>query len=63
MNVGIIHKYVRDIYTKRFPELESLIEYPFDYIRTVQRLGNELDVPQVKFNATRRGRVDIILNI
>ncbi|EDV27298.1 uncharacterized protein TRIADDRAFT_20768 [Trichoplax adhaerens] len=41
--ISIIHKYVRDTYTKRFPELESLIEFPFDYIRTVQRLGNELN--------------------
>ncbi len=32
----VIHKYVRDLYSKRFPELESLVHTPLEYIRTVQ---------------------------
>lgn len=51
--ITIIHRYVRDKYQKRFPELESLIVNPQDYIRTVKELGNDLD--QVKYNETLQG--------
>lgn len=45
--VNIIHKYLRDIYSKRFPELESLVPNALDYIRTVELLGNDLEVSKV----------------
>ena len=32
----VIHKFVRDKYSKRFPELESLVHTPLEYIKTVQ---------------------------
>ena len=32
----VIHKYTRDNYAKRFPELESLIHTPMEYIKTVK---------------------------
>ena len=32
----VIHKFVRDMYSKRFPELESLVHTPLEYIKTVQ---------------------------
>ncbi|RWS30096.1 U4/U6 small nuclear ribonucleoprotein Prp31-like protein, partial [Leptotrombidium deliense] len=41
--INIIHKFVRDHYSKRFPELESLIPTPLEYLMTVRELGNELD--------------------
>nr|XP_026495339.1 U4/U6 small nuclear ribonucleoprotein Prp31 isoform X2 [Vanessa tameamea] len=41
--IAIIHRFVRDKYQKRFPELESLIITPLEYIRTVKELGNDLD--------------------
>ncbi|KAL0171766.1 hypothetical protein M9458_032077 [Cirrhinus mrigala] len=34
--LNIIHKFVRDKYSKRFPELESLVPNALDYIRTVK---------------------------
>ena len=36
MFLDIVHKYVKDIYNKRFPELESLVQMPLEYIRTVK---------------------------
>ena len=33
---GIVHKYIRDNYAKRFPELEQLVQEPLDYARTVR---------------------------
>lgn len=40
--VNVIHKYIRDKYAKRMPELESLVPVALDYIKTVQELGNEV---------------------
>jgi len=39
---SIINKYCRDNYSKRFPELDSLVPDPYEYIQTVQTLGNDL---------------------
>uniref|UniRef100_A0A8B9UDA5 U4/U6 small nuclear ribonucleoprotein Prp31 n=1 Tax=Anas zonorhyncha TaxID=75864 RepID=A0A8B9UDA5_9AVES len=57
--LNIIHKFIRDNYSKRFPELESLVPNALDYIRTVKELGNSLDkcknnenVQQILTNAT-----------
>lgn len=36
MPPDIIHKFIRDKYSKRFPELESLVPNALDYIRTVK---------------------------
>lgn len=40
---AIVHKFVKDKYQKRFPELDSLIMVEMDYIRSVKELGNDLD--------------------
>ncbi|KAI9015181.1 hypothetical protein BC832DRAFT_194929 [Gaertneriomyces semiglobifer] len=40
----VVHKYIRDHYAPRFPELESLIPNPIDYARTVKLIGNEMDL-------------------
>ena len=41
--IGIIHKFVKEKYSKRFPELESLISNPQEYLYTVRELGNDVD--------------------
>lgn len=41
--INVIHKYIRDKYAKRFPELESLVPNAMDYIRTVYELGNRVE--------------------
>lgn len=41
--ITVIHKFVRDKYQKRFPELDSLVVGPLEYVRTVKELGNDLD--------------------
>ena len=42
-DINICHKFVRDKYLKRFPELESLVPNALDYLMTVKELGNNLD--------------------
>ena len=32
----VVHKFVRDAYYKRFPELESLVHLPLEYVKTVK---------------------------
>ena len=41
--INVIHKFIRDKYSKRFPELESLVPNALDYIQTVRELGNEVN--------------------
>lgn len=41
--IGIIHKFVKEKYSKRFPELESLVMIPQEYLYTVRELGNDID--------------------
>lgn len=38
-----IHKFVKEKYQKRFPELESLVVGSLEYVKTVKELGNDLD--------------------
>ncbi|KAL4240096.1 U4/U6 small nuclear ribonucleoprotein Prp31 [Mactra antiquata] len=40
--INVIHKFTRDCYLKRFPELESLISDPLQYVCTVKQLGNNI---------------------
>ncbi|CDR94071.1 pre-mRNA processing ribonucleoprotein binding region-containing protein, putative [Babesia bigemina] len=42
-----IYNYVRDIYSKRFPKLESIVYSPLDYISVVKRAQNEMDFTKV----------------
>lgn len=48
--ISLIHKFTKDKYQKRFPELDSLVMNETDYIRAVLELGNDLD--QAKYNET-----------
>ena len=36
----LVHKYIRDHYSTRFPELETLVTNPLDYAKSVAIIGN-----------------------
>ncbi|EME49138.1 hypothetical protein DOTSEDRAFT_58394 [Dothistroma septosporum NZE10] len=36
----LVHKFIRDHYSVRFPELETLVQNPLDYARSVAIIGN-----------------------
>lgn len=38
--IVLVHKFIRDHYSKRFPELETLISNPLDYAKTVAIIKN-----------------------
>jgi U4/U6 small nuclear ribonucleoprotein PRP31 len=42
-----IYRFVRDLYSTKFPELESLVLHAMDYIRVVKAIGNELDLTRI----------------
>ena len=44
---NIINKYCRDNYSKRFPELDSLVPNALEFIQTVQVLGNDLSSTKI----------------
>ncbi|KUI66663.1 U4/U6 small nuclear ribonucleoprotein Prp31 [Cytospora mali] len=47
--IVLVHKYIRDHYSIRFPELETLITNPLEYAKVVAILGNgPLDSQNVK---------------
>jgi len=39
-----IHKYVRDLYATKFPELSDLVPHPYEYAQVVKVIGNKSDV-------------------
>ncbi|KAJ7781408.1 hypothetical protein B0H16DRAFT_1658996 [Mycena metata] len=43
----VVHKFIRDHYASKFPELEQLVVDPAQYIRSVRVLANEEDLTKV----------------
>jgi U4/U6 small nuclear ribonucleoprotein PRP31 len=46
-DIARIHKFVRDHYKPKFPELEQLILNPLDYVKVVMQIKNESDLTQI----------------
>ena len=47
MQVDDVHKFIRDRYCIKFPELESLVPNALDYARVVNRIGNETEMANI----------------
>ncbi|KAJ0404719.1 hypothetical protein P43SY_006289 [Pythium insidiosum] len=45
--IAAIHRFLAEIYAKRFPELDTLVPNALDYARVVQAIGNEMDMTLV----------------
>ncbi|OQR85801.1 U4/U6 small nuclear ribonucleoprotein Prp31 [Achlya hypogyna] len=43
----LVHRFLIELYTKKFPGLETLVPAPVDYARVAQRIGNETDMTRV----------------
>lgn len=48
----VVHKFIRDHYSARFPELEQLVSDPYMYIRSVRALANSEDLAKVNLSGT-----------
>ena len=40
--IGVLHKFGKDKYSKRFPELETLVVQPLEYLLTAKELKNRV---------------------
>lgn len=45
------HKFICEIYNKKFPELEALVPQKIDYVKTVKIIGNEMDLTLVDLSS------------
>jgi U4/U6 small nuclear ribonucleoprotein PRP31 len=43
----MLHKFARDMYAARFPDLESIIINPLDYVKCAKAIGNENDLSKI----------------
>ncbi|KAJ3101303.1 U4/U6 small nuclear ribonucleoprotein Prp31 [Phlyctochytrium bullatum] len=43
----VVHRFIKERYGIRFPELETLIPSAIDYVRTVKAIGNETDLMNI----------------
>lgn len=51
--VALVHKFIRDHYSTRFPELERLVSQPLEYAKVVAIIGNgPMDTETIKGLAT-----------
>lgn len=48
-NIVFLYKFIRDRFRHRFPELGILVFDPFEYIRSVRRIGVEMNVLTINF--------------
>jgi U4/U6 small nuclear ribonucleoprotein PRP31 len=46
-DILLVHKFIRDHYSSKFPELEQLVQEPATYIRAVRALANHEDPTKV----------------
>ncbi|OAV88633.1 hypothetical protein PTTG_08470 [Puccinia triticina 1-1 BBBD Race 1] len=46
--VMVVHKFIRDHYAPRFPNLERLLPNPYEYLRAVRLFGNTPDLSSVR---------------
>ncbi|TPX67047.1 hypothetical protein SpCBS45565_g04003 [Spizellomyces sp. 'palustris'] len=59
----VVHKFIRDHYAPKFPELESLIPNPIDYARTVKLIGNEMDLTKVDLKSFLASATIMVLTV
>ncbi|KAF8459087.1 hypothetical protein BGX38DRAFT_1084352 [Terfezia claveryi] len=52
----LVHKFIRDHYSVRFPELENLVTNPLDYAKTVSVIGNDMDIKSIEARTNNKLR-------
>ena len=45
-----VHKFIRDFFAKKFPELESLVLNAVEYAKVVKLIGNSTNLSQIEFS-------------
>jgi U4/U6 small nuclear ribonucleoprotein PRP31 len=55
--------YIKEIYSKRFPELEELVPNKVEYVQCAQRIGNETDMSKVKLSDILPSNTIMVINV
>ncbi|CAN0445514.1 unnamed protein product, partial [Phaeothamnion confervicola] len=58
-----VHRHVAETYHPKFPELESLVPQPLDYVRTVRSIGNETDMTQVDLDSVLPQTIVMVVSV
>mmetsp|Transcript_30209 Transcript_30209/g.90817 ORF Transcript_30209/g.90817 Transcript_30209/m.90817 type:complete len:502 (+) Transcript_30209:259-1764(+) len=58
-----VHRYVNDVYAKKFPELDTLVPSKMDYLRVVERMRNEMDMTQVDLSDVLPPTVVMVVSV
>ncbi|KAJ3117165.1 U4/U6-U5 snRNP complex subunit prp31 [Nowakowskiella sp. JEL0407] len=61
--IGVVHKFIRDHYAPKFPELEKLVRNELDYARVVKAIGNEEDVTKVDLRSILPSSIVMIVTV
>merc|ERR1712130_281227 len=61
--ISIVHKFVQDMYAERFPELNGMIPEPSVYLKTVNILGNDIEVGMKKLDEVLTAQTILIVSV
>ncbi|KAL9934236.1 hypothetical protein V8E36_006692 [Tilletia maclaganii] len=61
--IMLVHKFIRDHYSPRFPELESLIRDPWDFVRAVQALGNADSLSKAQLEGILPNSIIVVISM
>ncbi|CEF97494.1 Prp31 C-terminal [Ostreococcus tauri] len=61
--IAIVHRFIKDKYKKKFPELESLVLHPIDYARVVKAIGNETDIMGVDLDGVLPSATIMVVSV
>lgn len=56
------YRFVTEIYSKKFQELEALVPQKVDYIKTVKIIGNEMDLTLVDLSSVLSSSLVMIVS-
>jgi U4/U6 small nuclear ribonucleoprotein PRP31 len=57
------HKYIQEMYSKKFSELEQHVMNPLDYARVVKMIGDSKDISNIDFSSILPSSTSIVLKI
>ncbi|KAE8264679.1 hypothetical protein A4X09_0g6894 [Tilletia walkeri] len=61
--IMLVHKFIRDHYSPRFPELETLIQDPWEFVRAVQALGNAENLSKAHLEGILPNSIIVVISM
>ncbi|KAJ2156538.1 U4/U6-U5 snRNP complex subunit prp31 [Coemansia sp. RSA 552] len=61
--VLVVHRFLLDHYKARFPELETLVQNPVDYARTIKAIGSAEDITKVSLDSVLPSATRMVVTV